>query len=86
MNLLRIGIPAAILLLSNGFANVAMYNAIRQLMIFIICAHIPALVTGRMSYVDIAWPYGLFTIGLMPLLSSNGNFINFLHTATFICL
>ena len=31
-------------------------------------ALVPALVTGRMSWVDIAWPWGLVTIGLTPLL------------------
>ena len=25
--------------------------------------------TGRMSYVDLAWPWGLVTLGLQPLLS-----------------
>jgi len=30
------------------------------------------LITGRMSYVDIAWPYGLFTIGSLPLLLQIG--------------
>ena len=34
-----------------------------QLIVFIFAANIPALITGRMSYVDLAWPWGLFTIG-----------------------
>ena len=39
-----------------------------QLLVFTPTALVPALVTGRMSWVDIAWPWGLVTIGLVPLL------------------
>ena len=73
MNLLRIGFPVAVLFLSNRFADIAIYNASLQIIVFILTANIPALITGRMSYVDLAWPYGLITIGIMPLLSPNGN-------------
>jgi len=58
-----------VLLLSESFASVALLNNILQLIVFIVTAQIPSLMTGRMSYVDIAWPWGLMTIGLMPLLS-----------------
>jgi len=58
-----------VLLLSNTFASTAIVNNILQLIVFIVTANIPCLVTGRMSYVDIAWPWGLVTIGLMPFLS-----------------
>ena len=73
MNLLKIGFPAVVLLFSNGFANIALYNVILQLTVFIITANIPALITGRMSYVDLGWPYGLVTIGILPFIGSNGN-------------
>jgi len=61
--------PMVVLLLSNTFASTAIVNNILQLIVFIVTANIPCLVTGRMSYVDIAWPWGLVTIGLMPFLS-----------------
>ena len=73
MNLLKIGFPAVVLLFSNGFANIALYNVILQLLVFIITANVPALITGRMSYVDLGWPYGLVTIGILPFIASNGN-------------
>ena len=41
-----------------------------QLLVFASTALVPALVTGRMSWVDIAWPWGLVTLGLCPLLCS----------------
>merc|ERR1712223_1191585 len=71
MNLLKIGFPAVVLLFSNGFANIALYNVILQLTVFIVTANIPALITGRMSYVDLGWPYGLVTIGILPFTGSN---------------
>jgi len=65
-----ISVPlVVVLLMSNKFASTAILNNFLQLIVFIVTANIPALVTGRMSYVDIAWPSGLVTIGLMPFLS-----------------
>ena len=75
MNLLVIGVPFAALILSNAFASAAIFNGVLQLTIFIVTAMIPGLITGRMSYVDIAWPYGLFTIGSLPLLLQIGNIL-----------
>ena len=76
MNLLMIGLPAVILMLSNSFANAAMFNGVLQLIIFILTANIPALITGRMSYVDIAWPWGLVTIGIIPFFAQSGMYSN----------
>jgi len=59
-----------VLLLSSNFASTALINNVLQLVVFLVTANIPCLLTGRMSYVDIAWPWGLITIGLMPLLST----------------
>ena len=42
-------------------------NFIFQLVLFLVTACIPAYITGRMSYVDIAWPWGLFLIGFQTL-------------------
>ena len=67
MNILVIGLPALVLLLSTNFASAAIYNGLIQVVIFLITANIPALLTQRMSYVDIAWPWGLMAIGLFPL-------------------
>lgn len=33
---------------------------------------IPGMITGRLSYVDIAWPWGLFSIGVITLVFGDG--------------
>ena len=35
-----------------------------------VCLKVPAWITNRMSYVDIAWPYGLVTIGTLPWMAT----------------
>ena len=52
-----------VLLVSETFASVGLVNGAAQLMLFIPVACIPAWRTNRMSYVDIAWPWGLALIG-----------------------
>ena len=76
--------PVMVLLLSSNFASTAIINGVLQFFVFLLTANIPALITGRMSYVDIAWPWGLVTIGLMPLLSDvqeNSRRANFVMAA-----
>lgn len=63
MNLVKILIPAVMLFVSQKFQGVALLNGVLQLVVFICTANVPALMTKRMSYVDIAWPWGLVTIG-----------------------
>lgn len=43
-----------------------------QLLIFICFACVPAFITQRMSYVDIAWPWGLVAIGVLILFLGDG--------------
>jgi len=61
--------PIVVLLASSQFSAPALHNAWLQVIWFLVSAHIPSLATGRMSYVDIAWPWGLVGIGLSPFLS-----------------
>lgn len=53
------------LLKSSVFSGYARLNLVAQLLVFIPCVQIPAFITGRLSYVDIAWPTGLLTMGLL---------------------
>ena len=70
MGLLKIFIPTVVtLILTNKFSSVTLTNMVLQTVVFLLTAHLPALLTGRMSYVDIAWPWGLVTLSLLPLLS-----------------
>lgn len=48
-------------------------NAVVQLTLFILVACIPFLRTGRMSYVDIAWPFGVALIGLQIIILGDGD-------------
>ena len=62
-------VTTAALALHPTYSAPALTNLVAQLVVFTPTALVPALVTGRMSWVDIAWPWGLVTIGLSPLLS-----------------
>ena len=66
-------VPIVAFLVSDNFANPACSNAVIQLAWFLVSVHIPAFLTGRMSYVDIAWPWGLVVIGLLPILHPASN-------------
>ena len=53
-----------ILLSSISFFEVGLVNGALQLVLFLFVVCIPAWKTQRMSYVDIAWPWGLVVIGI----------------------
>ncbi|MEM9596840.1 MAG: DUF1295 domain-containing protein [Acidobacteriota bacterium] len=57
----------ALLLISETFRAVALTNGLLQLLLFTFVVCIPAWRTGRMSYVDIGWPWGLVIIGAVTL-------------------
>lgn len=61
-----------LLALSESFSKFSLANAVLQLVLFLLVVNIPAYRTKRMSYVDIAWPWGLVTIGLVALLLGEG--------------
>ena len=56
---------------SNNFQSVALINGIGQLVLFIFVVCIPIWKTGRMSYVDIGWPWGVALIGLITYCQMN---------------
>lgn len=67
----------SVLVFSNVEALVYLLivNGVLQMTLFLFVACIPFLRTGRMSYVDIAWPFGVALIGLLILLMGDGNFL-----------
>ena len=70
MGFLTIFSPTVLMfLLTSEFQGPSVTNNILQTLVFLLTAHLPCLLTGRMSYVDIAWPWGLLTIGLLPIIS-----------------
>ena len=56
---------------SNNFQSVALINGIGQLVLFLFVVCIPIWKTGRMSYVDIGWPWGVALIGLITYCQLN---------------
>ncbi|MDO3721572.1 DUF1295 domain-containing protein [Marinobacter sp. chi1] len=60
---------------SQDLTNLLLVNAAVQMLLFIVVACIPFLRTGRMSYVDIAWPFGVALIGVQLLLFADGDIV-----------
>ena len=56
----------------ENFQNFLLINIISQIFIFLFIVCIPAYFTDRMSYVDIAWPFGLVTIGILSFFYGDG--------------
>ena len=54
-----------LLLTSKNFQTIALINGIAQLVLFLFVVCIPIWKTGKMSYVDIGWPWGVALIGLI---------------------
>jgi len=53
---------------SGAMGELIFVNALVQAFLFIVVACIPFMRTGRMSYVDIAWPFGVALIGVQIIL------------------
>ena len=69
--IIKASVPVAVLLMSERCHGAASLNISLQFGLFFLTSHLPALLTRRMSWVDISWPWGLVTIGLGPLLSAD---------------
>ncbi len=64
-----IGLFATLLLTGDtALTSLVLTNAVVQLTLFVLVACIPFLKTGRVSYVDIAWPFGVALIGAQLIL------------------
>lgn len=57
-------------------------NAVVQMALFVLVACVPFLRTGRMSYVDIAWPFGVALIGVQILVFADGDVVRTLTVGT----
>ncbi|MFQ3236787.1 MAG: steroid 5-alpha reductase family enzyme [Paraglaciecola sp.] len=62
-----------LLLLTSSMTSISLLNGGLQLALFLFVVCIPIWRTGRMSYVDIAWPWGLVLIGILTFLFSDGH-------------
>ena len=64
-----------LLLFSHNFAEISLLNGLLQLLLFAFVVCLPTWRTGRMSYVDIGWPWGLTLIGVLTWCYGEGNSI-----------
>ena len=61
-----------LILSTSTFSTIAMINSLLQAILFLLVVCIPIWRTGRMSYVDIGWPWGLVLLGMVSLIYSDG--------------
>lgn len=62
-----------LLLLTDNLAEIGLVNGLLQLALFALVVCLPAWRTGRMSYVDIGWPWGLTLIGVLTWIYGEGD-------------
>jgi steroid 5-alpha reductase family enzyme len=60
---------------NEALMSLLLVNAGLQIALFTCVACIPYLKTGRMSYVDIAWPFGVALIGAQIILMGDGELV-----------
>jgi steroid 5-alpha reductase family enzyme len=61
-----------VLLSTSIFLEIGLINLLGQSILFALVVCIPIWRTGRMSYVDIGWPWGLVLLGLISFIFSDG--------------
>jgi steroid 5-alpha reductase family enzyme len=61
-----------ILLFTQSLSSLSAINCMVQLLLFGLVVCWPIWKTGRLSYVDIGWPWGLVCIGILTLFFSEG--------------
>ena len=62
-----------LLLLTEQFFTLSLVNGVSQLVLFAFVVCLPTWRTGRMSYVDIGWPWGLTVIGILTWIYGEGD-------------
>ena len=62
-----------LLLVTEQFFALSLVNGASQLVLFTFVVCIPIWRTGRMSYVDIGWPWGLTVIGILTWIYGEGD-------------
>ena len=62
-----------LLLFTEQFFALSLVNGVAQLVLFAFVVCLPTWRTGRMSYVDIGWPWGLTVIGILTWIYGEGD-------------
>jgi steroid 5-alpha reductase family enzyme len=71
--LISFAVGWVLLLMTNSLASISFINGVLQLLLFALVVCLPTWRTGRMSYVDIGWPWGLTVIGILTWVYSGGD-------------
>lgn len=61
-----------LLAMTENFHSLSLVNGGLQMLLFALVVCLPTWRTGRMSYVDIGWPWGLVMIGIVTWTMSDG--------------
>ena len=62
-----------LLLYTDNLSSMSFTNGVLQLLLFAFVVCLPTWRTGRMSYVDIGWPWGVALIGIITWLYGEGD-------------
>ena len=71
--LISFAVGWVLLLMTNSLASISFVNGVLQMLLFALVVCLPTWRTGRMSYVDIGWPWGLTVIGILTWVYSEGD-------------
>ena len=74
------------ILWSTTFFKLALLNSLGQVALFTVVVCIPIWRTGRMSYVDIGWPWGLVLLGIISFCFSEGYWLRSLVVSSVVIL
>ena len=74
------------ILWSTTFFKLALLNSLGQIALFTVVLCIPIWRTGRMSYVDIGWPWGLVLLGFISFCFSEGYWLRSLVVSSVVIL
>ena len=76
LNLFFVGLFSVIIFSDlEALVSLLVVNGVVQLSLFILVACLPFIRTKRVSYVDIAWPFGVALIGVQILLMGDADFM-----------
>ena len=75
-----------ILISQSNFYKILYLNLIFQLILFLIVVCIPIYRTERMSYVDIAWPWGLVVLGIVNYIYNEGSLLMVLISTSIVSI
>ena len=62
-----------LLTVTEQFFSLSLVNGVAQFVLFAFVVCLPTWRTGRMSYVDIGWPWGLTVIGILTWIYGEGD-------------